>query len=566
MVNLFVLSLVTSPYSIHTTVTFDLVVYPGDIEVSLYPVRTPTRAELPLSFIIRNNGAVASGGFGTRITFSEGEYSSSVVVASSGLGAGEEQEVRYTWTCAPWFSTPAALTVTVEADYLDACNDCWRQNNTAEVTVQLNDIYPFKEGWPVRVDGVVGTTPLLVNLDADPALEVVVLAGTALQAFSSDGSEIWSLFGEGFQGFHPLAADLDTDGEVEILLASVSGIKVVNADGEVIGLLETTGSVFVVGDMHQRTGLEVCVATGHRITLHTWDSVEDTFSLLDSYDVPFPGNGNWSSYSLVCADLSGSPYQEVIYYCRRAKATPGPVDPLRAIVAYNWDSEAILYSESWEENSYQVFPAAGTLAGVKMIGFPLKVYNPVANEHPALLIEPGGMVEEHPCEPGTVAAASLIYGVFADWDPLVSGLDAFILPSEMEGLAWNNQGIALDGWAAGSYPGADYASSISPTALGDLDDSGLADVLFCTKLDGIYQVMAFNHEGDNLAGFHVTLPDNVSALGGFAVGDIDRDGTIEIVFGTSDGLLHCWELGPCTAGYTPWPQFQQNEGRTGTLE
>jgi hypothetical protein len=136
----------------------------------------------------------------------------------------------------------------------------------------------------------------------------------------------------------------------------------------------------------------------------------------------------------------------------------------------------------------------------------------------------------------------------------------------MEGLAWNNQGIALDGWAAGSYPGADYASSISPTALGDLDDSGLADVLFCTKLDGIYQVMAFNHEGDNLAGFHVTLPDNVSALGGFAVGDIDRDGTIEIVFGTSDGLLHCWELGPCTAGYTPWPQFQQNEGRTGTLE
>ncbi|MCK5036821.1 MAG: hypothetical protein KAS73_13080 [Candidatus Sabulitectum sp.] len=66
--------------------------------------------------------------------------------------------------------------------------------------------------------------------------------------------------------------------------------------------------------------------------------------------------------------------------------------------------------------------------------------------------------------------------------------------------------------------------------------------------------------------FPITLPDDVTSYGGFSIGDIDRDGTIEIVFGTSDGFLHCWELGSCDAGYTPWPQFQHDDGRTGVLE
>ncbi len=40
------------------------------------------------------------------------------------------------------------------------------------------------------------------------------------------------------------------------------------------------------------------------------------------------------------------------------------------------------------------------------------------------------------------------------------------------------------------------------------------------------------------------FPTAASALPTF-----DRDGTIELVFGTSDGCLHCWELGSCSTGY-----------------
>jgi len=67
-------------------------------------------------------------------------------------------------------------------------------------------------------------------------------------------------------------------------------------------------------------------------------------------------------------------------------------------------------------------------------------------------------------------------------------------------------------------------------------------------------------------GFPIALPDGVTAYGGFAIADIDRDDNVEIVFGTSDGKLHCWELGACATGYAPWPQFQHDYGRTGVLD
>ncbi len=47
---------------------------------------------------------------------------------------------------------------------------------------------------------------------------------------------------------------------------------------------------------------------------------------------------------------------------------------------------------------------------------------------------------------------------------------------------------------------------------------------------------------------------------------LERDNKVEIVFGTSDGFLHCWELGSCDEGYAPWPQIQHDAERTGALE
>lgn len=135
-------------------------------------------------------------------------------------------------------------------------------------------------------------------------------------------------------------------------------------------------------------------------------------------------------------------------------------------------------------------------------------------------------------------------------------------------MAWDVDGSRILGFPTSAFGGDTECSPISPTALGNLDGVGYADVLFAAVLDGDWTLIGMNSDGDELddVGFPYTLPEGVAAGSGFAVGDIDRDGKVEIVFGTDDGLLHCWELGSCTTGYTPWPQFQHDCGRSGALE
>ncbi len=94
---------------------------------------------------------------------------------------------------------PLDITVEVEVDCNEDCDDSWRGNNEAETTVQLVDTYPTESGWPMEVTGAVTTTPVLVNLDSDANLEIVCLTGTSLTAFDTDGTELWRLMSQGFQ-------------------------------------------------------------------------------------------------------------------------------------------------------------------------------------------------------------------------------------------------------------------------------------------------------------------------------------------------------------------------------
>lgn len=239
------------------------------------------------------------------------------------------------------------------------------------------------------------------------------------------------------------------------------------------------------------------------------------------------------------------------------------------MLVYDWDGSATLHTETWNGNTDAVYPAAGLLNDIPVVGYPFSSYDEPHNEDPAVLIEPDGTLEEY-CARGDCSANSLRYGVFADWNPSPSapGPDTFILPSEMQPLAWDINGDAFGNWPPDEYAEGSIGSNISPTSLGNLDNSGFDDVLFATLLDGNCTILAYDSDAEPPDGldFPITLPDNVLSYGGFSIADIDRDGTVELVFGTSDGCLHCWELGSCSSGYAPWCQFQHDDGRTGVLE
>ena len=541
----------------------DLVIHESDVAVSGYPYETSTGTELSMSFTVRNTGAQDSDEFDARIVFSHGQSSASAVVNCDELAAGAEAEYRYTWDCANWFDPPMEITVEVEADYLEECNDSWPGNNTGSCSIQLNDTYPTEDGWPVHTAGVVGTTPLLVDLDEDADLEIVALTGTSLTAYEHDGSVIWTLLDQGFTSEnHPMAADLDQDGTSELLLHSSDGIKVISPSGSVIYRLSGSVCTFVIGNMHPRPGLELCIGDGDTLKLYYWDATLKRF--IHIRDEVLQGTHSWTGVSLACADLTGNSYEDVAYCYSRLS---GGIQVYRDLAVYDWASDSVAYSEEWLVASYNSILAAGELGGTKEVGYSFGSYESGSSD-PAMLIEFNGSVQEHDCEQGTEDAGNLMCGVFADWDAGVSGADAFVLPSEVQCLAWNYEGAELSGWPTEGYIGAEYGSSISPTALGDLDDEDDADVLFCTELYRDYSLLAYGSDGELLSylDFPIVLPEGVSALGGFSIADIDRDDYIEIVFGTGDGLLHCWELGESTTGYAPWVQFQHDHGRTGVLE
>ena len=540
----------------------DLLVYGEDFSVSEYPIGGSSGITLPISFTILNAGGKDSGSFVTKITFEDDSNSETINFTCTSIDAGFPQEFQYTWPCRPWVRTPEELNVTLEIQSPSSPNptDSWMGNNSSSQSVQLNDTYPIEAGWPISTEGIVSKTPLLVNLDFDTDLEIVVLTGTTLTAFEKDGSKIWEFCSEDLTSNQPLAANLDQTGHVELLITYADGIKVVKHDGSLLCDFETDGSFFAVGEMTSASNLEFCVVTDPEILeLYHWDAVNDEFDYITSKTLTL-GQGAYPT-SISCADLIGTDgYDDVIY--GSAIWTQAPSYQESNLIVLDWGDVNNPFTATWDDVCANVSPAAGELAGRRMVGYPLKTYDYQATgEYPAGLLEPSGTIDVN-CAKGNTDADRLMYGVFADWLALPLGADTFILPSEMQCLAWNYQGLALDGFPTGRYSGASIGSMISPTALGNLDASANADVLF--SANGI--LYAIDSDGNDLTDFPITLPDGIGAIGGFAIADIDRDDKVEVVFGTSDGYLHVWEFGACATGYAPWTQFQHDAGRTGVLD
>ena len=512
----------------------DLVVYQDDLIISEYPVETSSGTILPVNFTIRNFGRQNSGAFIARVTFRRSNNTSSYDINCSSIGTRDSLEVQYDWSCSNWFVPPMDVMVSVTADYQESCSDSWRGNNSATRQVQMNDTYPLDAGWhdpywPLNPSGIVNTTPILVNLDTDPELEVAALTGTSLTAYEHDGTLKWEYCEENLSGCQPLTVDLDGNGTNEILCSFNGGVRAISNQGSRISDLSLSGTAcFCMGEMSSsHSGLELCVASGLDLHLYYWNSLRNEFVEITSKRFSFPENR--TPASLCCADMGGSVQDEAIF----CMTSNNIATPFNAVVVYDWAASAALFSKSWSTGTNSMHPAAGQLSGTSMIGYPLGSYDP-ASEVPAELIDSSSFTEQD-CEEGTEEAAMLRYGVFADW-AAGSGADAFVLPSEMECMAWDLEGSMLTGWPTGEYSGAVFSSAISPTSLGKLNNTTYADVLFSTA--GV--VYAYNSIGNQLTtpGFPFALPEGVSATGGFAIGDIDRDEKVEIVFGSSDGCLH----------------------------
>ncbi len=162
--------------------------------------------------------------------------------------------------------------------------------------------------------------------------------------------------------------------------------------------------------------------------------------------------------------------------------------------------------------------------------------------------------------PAFTSVGRLPSPVLADLD-LDGFLDVVFAGSDGVLRAWDRQGNTLSGFPVIYYDDPPGEASQSTPALGSIDSDGHLEILFGDEAGRLH---AYNHDGTLCAGFPIQT--NGEVRGTPALGDIDGDNLVEIALAGFDSNVYVWDL---TATFYstrfPWPFFRHDTQNTGRV-
>lgn len=549
----------------------DLIISPEDLQINRYPTRALGQTgEIELYATVRNAGGAASGPFDVELEVSvHGQIPQTLTATCRGLAAGEEETLTFTWSTS--WNPPGTFELSAEADPEEECPDSWRPNNSAEARLEVLDLYPNDEGWPVRTAGSITHPPILVDLDGDGELEMVAVCGMLLAAYEpTGGPAIWEVAVPTIYEAVPVAGNVCGDNRPEIVVETRDELVVLNGEGEEVGSWEHSNRnelrTPVLADLEAEEGggtaYEIALVIDENLHLLDFDGQGDLFeaACLELFD-PLPAGCNYSQRSwLVAGDVQGDALPELVVWVYWWNASdPGPIFHKNGIFVYDHDTGEVI-GERIDENGegWHGIPALGRLAGETRLALPRG--RATADHAPAWVLDPNDLSTPATCQHNPSRDSYFLKScMMADWT-VTPGLDRIIAPAENQCFVWDDEG--REEWFG------EYENLTGPRppfgALGDIDsDSSSTELIAASRVGVVY---AFDPDGNELLalGFPYTLPSEV--YGGFVIADIDNDSKVEVVFGTMDNYLHVWELGSCDEGYAAWPQCQHDAQRTGVLE
>jgi hypothetical protein len=286
-----------------------------------------------------------------------------------------------------------------------------------------------------------------------------------------------------------------------------------------------------------------------------------TIQVLDSFDACPTGKNSQFSW-VAASDLNGSGGEELIV-CTGMIDNVGSTDWTYVGLYSSADQGEFYDTREWtgDDMFFRGIPAIGSLP-TEGLSIALSRKKSTASFDPVHILDADDLSVTAECDGDpTLYSSQVLCCLMADW-VTGTGVDRILAVAENQDFTWDEEGgDPLSGWSV-KYGDAAGTSRPPFPALGNLDYSGQEDLITATRKGSVF---AYNSSAQSLTtlGFPYILPSEV--YGGFVVADIDRDGTVEVVFGTMDNYLHVWELGECSTGYAPWTQCQHDAGRSGAL-
>jgi len=428
--------------------------------------------------------------------------------------------------------------------------------------------FPYQSGWPKSISGDIYTSPVVADLDQDGHQEVIFTTYNPFSVYvlkynGTTFNRAWPKVFSNSGGSQPTVADLDNDGDLEIIVVG-NALYAWHDSGEIVqGFPVSDISGFfmpapAVGDL---TGDEIPeIAVGVDCSFYILDNQGNVFNgFPKTFQWPAKDAGCGIKYSQAIGDIDLDGINEVIIQVLN-----------KHIYAYNADGS--LVSGIWDVSTIYGGPESDITIGdidgdnileVLFISNPESGgYYPVALNHDTSFVTGWPPTNLNARSPGGLVLCDI------DGDQkleVITGTQ-YASGNLPKVYVWEGEsGQLKTGWPITLTANDNFMRNM---ILGDVNGDGSVDILGASMYGlSTGKIYAWDVNGASLSGFPITISGYGPWTSTCFITDLDHDRDVEIGVGVTDTYGHSklliWDLPyPYKGRRMPWPQDRHDPMHT----